>query len=492
MQQMTNSLRSKIILSHTIPLLALLMVSVLIFIDLRFLRNEIIESDNISLLFSATQQLQNYEENLLLHRAPAAYSLLRDQLKSSVSSFEKIRESLARVAQNDELDKLRYYLSYYGALLENIQSPVDDIELALQNDLRTTSESINSLVRQLGQRHHSLLDEVTQIVFWTLVFALTMLSVIKIGSGYYVIRKVIKPINLLEHQLDLVADGEMKSLTLVTNDNEIQSFVGHFNNMLVRLRIQQSQLRHHEKAAALGVLVSGVAHELNNPLSNISTSVQLLLEDDDDTRHDMRTQWLAHIDSESERARRIVRRLLDSVRQPKQNIQSVNTAALVRSATMLIHRQLDPEIGIDIEDVADLCIQVNRERFQQVFINLIRNAVDAGARNIWVFGDVTNWEDSKPDDIERVQGEVSLMSEADELMLFTVADDGPGIPEENLAQLFTPFFTTKTSGEGTGLGLYLVHEIVEEHNGCIAVENRIEGGTQFMIWLPISKEECTS
>jgi signal transduction histidine kinase len=184
-----------------------------------------------------------------------------------------------------------------------------------------------------------------------------------------------------------------------------------------------------------------------------------------------------------------VRRLLDSVRQPKQNQQSIRASDLVNSAVLLIHRQIDPSILLHIEDVADTPVKVDRERMQQVFINLIRNAVAAGARNIWVFGESTTWADSSPEDIERVQGELSTVSTADEVMLFTIADDGPGIPEENLPHLFTPFFTTRKEGEGTGLGLYLVEEIIQEHDGCITVENRASEGTQFLIWLPVSSEK---
>lgn len=487
-----NSLRSKIILSYSISIFALLFASLVVYVDLKSLLLQIIENENINVLLYSTQQMQNHEENLLLHRTTDAYFLLRAQVDSTHDNFIKFRPSFENLAESNELDKLDSNLRYYKRLLEEVND-IDgqQIQKKQQDALRATSEFISNIIRQLSQRHHVLLSEITELVLITIAIGLLVATLVSIGSAIFVIRRVIRPIRLLEKQLDAVADGELSKLTLTTRDTEIQSFVKHFNTMLDRLRAQQSQLRHHEKAAALGVLVSGVAHELNNPLSNISTSVQLLLEDEHQNP-DLHKQWLAHVDSESERARRIVRRLLDSVRQPSTSIQSISAARLVRSATMLVHRQIDPGIFIDIEDVSDSCINVNLERFQQVFINLIHNAVDAGAGNIWIFGDTTTWDDSKPADTESVQGDISSISEAEELMLFTIADDGPGIPEDNLSQVFTPFFTTKTSGEGTGLGLYLVHEIVEEHDGCISVENRSDGGTQFLIWLPIAKKDCTT
>jgi signal transduction histidine kinase len=282
-------------------------------------------------------------------------------------------------------------------------------------------------------------------------------------------------------------EGNVETLVLPSNDKEIESFVFHFNSMLEQLRNKQNQLRRHERAAALGVLVSGVAHELNNPLSNISTSVQLLLEDDGTTRTNLCNQWLSHIDGETERARRIVRRLLDTVRQPTQPMQLFGTAKLVRAAALLIHRQLPPDLYLHIEDIADVMLLVDRDRVQQMFINLIKNAAHAGAKNIWITGRETTWKESKPVTSNNLAGDTTGISRFEQVMLLRVDDDGPGIPPEHLAKIFDPFFTTQAGGEGTGLGLYLVEEIINEHRGCIAVENRPEGGARFSIWLPLEQ-----
>ena len=233
------------------------------------------------------------------------------------------------------------------------------------------------------------------------------------------------------------------------------------------------------------MLVSGVAHELNNPLSNISTSVQLLLEEHGSTREDQCKQWLSHIDSETERARRIVRRLLDTVRQPTQHMQLLGAASLVRSAVLLIHRLQPHDILLHIENISESMLLVDRDRMQQVFINLIRNATQAGAKNIWITGRETTWQESKPVNTNCLAGDTTGIAQFTHVMLMQVDDDGPGIPPENLPKLFDPFFTTQTGGEGTGLGLYLVEEIINEHQGCIAVDNRPEGGARFTIWLPL-------
>ena len=483
-----NSLRKKIIFAFSLSNIAILAIALTVYADLTLLEDQIVSSEKIRQFHSASEEMRNHEEILLLYQTPESYYLLAEQAEQTHKLFTKYRSLLDTVVGSEKTQKLGDLFEEYRDQIEYIESLDTSEHAGAGTTLYDLSQAIWEIVRRVSIQHHETLTRDAHLLSWILVVTLTVVIIMGIISAVFVSRQVVQPISALEKQLDAVADGKKTKLTLESNNIEIQSFVQHFNNMLYKQRAQQSQIRHQEKAAALGVLVSGVAHELNNPLSNISTSVQLLMEGDSDP--ELSQQWLSHVDSETDRARRIVRRLLDSVRQPKLNLQSIKSSDLVNSAVLLIHRQLDPSIFLHIEDVADTQVKVDIERMQQVFINLIRNAVAAGARNIWVFGEPTTWADSSPEDIERVQGDHSAVSSADQVMLFTIADDGPGIPEENLSQLFTPFFTTKKEGEGTGLGLYLVEEIIQEHDGCITVENRETEGTQFLIWLPVSQEEA--
>ena len=482
-----SSLRKKILYAFGLSNIAILAIALTVYADLTLLRDQIVNSEKLRQFLTATQQMQNHEEIILLYQSPESWFQLGEQVNQMRELFKQYRPFLDDVIGTTQTTKLDNLLSQYRNRIDALGVTEATSNPVTATSLHDMSQGIWEIVQQISIKHHESLSQKAHLVSWILVITLTAVIVMGVFSAVFISRQVVQPISALERQLDAVADGQAKKLTLESDNIEIQSFVQHFNNMLYKQRAQQSQIRHHEKAAALGVLVSGVAHELNNPLSNISTSVQLLMEDDSDAG--LRQQWLAHVDSETERARRIVRRLLDSVRQPKQNLQTISSSDLVNSAVLLIHRQIDPSIFLHIEDVADTPVKVDRERMQQVFINLIRNAVAAGASNIWVFGETTTWADSSPEDIERVQGELATVSSADEVMLFTIADDGRGIPEENLPHLFTPFFTTKKEGEGTGLGLYLVEEIIQEHDGCITVENRDSEGSQFLIWLPVAREE---
>jgi signal transduction histidine kinase len=337
----------------------------------------------------------------------------------------------------------------------------------------------------LGERQ--LLAEVTHRAGVTLLVAFVGVLVLGLAGGFFLARRVVRPLRALEEGLIAIEAGASRELALPSDDQEIRSFVAAFNAMLKRMRKQQDQVKRNEKAAALGVLVSGVAHELNNPLSNISTSAQLLLEEDDAAPRELRRLWLTQIDGETERARRIVRRLLDSVRHPRVHAQRQSLSELVDSALDLVARQLPPEVEVDRVPGSDVEVAVDRERIQEVLINLVKNAADAGARHVRLGTETLPWQDDLAEGAH-LEGDPAALSQAPRATRVTVEDDGPGIPEALRGQVFTPFFTTRSAGDGTGLGLYLVKEIVGEHRGCVVVDGAPAGGTRIAIWLPLPEE----
>lgn len=486
-----TSLRSKILTSYGLSKGALLIFVAIVIADLHYLQNYIVESGAVDDLYVASQTIRHDEKKLFLHDDPQDIEQLRVQLDVAQTALGTGERVFAAIAGPEELRQLEQTLSRYSVQLDEYTSLDPAARVGKQDEIRATGHQLSLLTQNVAQdvaqRQRGILTETAEVATKTLMVASVTVIFIGLVSAMFMLRRVVRPLTQLENQLDQLAKCNVKTLTLPSNDKEIQSFVFHFNAMLEQIREHQNQLRRHERAAALGVLVSGVAHELNNPLSNISTSVQLLMEDDGTAREDLKKQWLSHIDGESERARRIVKRLLDTVRQPVQRMQMLGAAELVQAAAMLIHRQLPPDLFLHIEDVVDGILLVDRDRMQQVFINLIRNAAHAGAGNIRITGRQSTWKKCKPVNTNDLAGDSLGISRFMHVMLIRVDDDGPGIPPEHLPKLFDPFFTTQAGGEGTGLGLYLVEEIINEHRGCIAVENRPEGGARFTIWLPLEQ-----
>jgi len=480
-----TSLRSKILTSFGFSKIALLVFVAVVIADLHYLQTQIGDGKVVTELYVSIQKIRSDEKNLFLYSNQQDLNRLQRQFVDVRDKFNQGKSIFAEFASEQELQTINDKLIAYGNLFNGYLSLSAVKRSQQQLDIRNIGHDLAELTQEMYDRQRVAKADTTQFATWTLMVAAITVIVIGFFSAVYLVRHVVRPIGNLEQQLDRVAEGKERSLALHNSETELQSFVHHFNTMLEEVNRQQHKVRQHEKAAALGVLVSGVAHELNNPLSNISTSVQLLTEDDDATDEELRKQWLSHIDGETERARRIVKRLLDSVRTTKHHMRLMKASELVQSAVLLIHRQIH-EFLFHIEDICECMVPVDFERMQQVFINLIKNANDAGAKNLWITGRETTWKESRPENRDAVVGDPTELRQAKKILLYQVYDDGPGIPAENLGKLFDPFFTTQSGGEGTGLGLYLVEEIISEHDGCISVENRADGGTLFNIWLPMA------
>ena len=230
-------------------------------------------------------------------------------------------------------------------------------------------------------------------------------------------------------------------------------------------RLLQERLMQSEKMASVGQLVSGVAHELNNPLTGIMGFAQLLLtrELDERSRHEVET-----IQGEAERAAKIVQNLLSFARRRKAEKELVNLNTLLervlelrsydlRLKNITLELELDPQLPRTMADP---------DQIQQVFFNIVTNAEHAMLE-------------------ANGQGRLVVHSGAAEgYVRLSFADDGPGLPPETVRRVFDPFFTTKKVGEGTGLGLTIAYGIIEDHGGRIQAESRGKGAT-FIVDLPI-------
>ncbi len=230
----------------------------------------------------------------------------------------------------------------------------------------------------------------------------------------------------------------------------------------------EQQVMHSEKLAALGRLAAGVAHEIGNPLTSISTFAQMLREMAQD---EFSQKSLDIINNHIQRITDIVRRMATFARADSLNIKEVQLNDVLQSTLdlMRLDKRMKSSIAMKISlDPGLPKIMIDEGQISQVFINLILNALDAmpdgGSLNI-----ATR---HVPDGNGR------------ELIEVAFADTGTGIPADELGKIFDPFFTTKEAGKGTGLGLSLSYEIVRRFKGDILVQSEVGKGTVFTISLP--------
>jgi len=232
-------------------------------------------------------------------------------------------------------------------------------------------------------------------------------------------------------------------------------------------KTMEAQLIQSEKLAAVGQLVSGVAHELNNPLTSIAGLSEFLLE-----QKDLGTKDRGHlrvIHEQADRAGRIVRSLLTFARKGPAEQARVDLNDVIQRTLVLMSYDLKlKEVAIEKSLATDLpTVLGDRHALQQVMLNLLTNAAHAAADH----------RSTRPPSIQ-------VATWWDDRVHVRVADSGAGIPEDVVPHLFTPFFTTKEQGLGTGLGLWITYSIVESHGGHITLERPTDSGAVFLLDLP--------
>jgi PAS domain S-box-containing protein len=276
-----------------------------------------------------------------------------------------------------------------------------------------------------------------------------------------------EPVNVYKFRARSV-DGRELTLNLSlaplhTKTAEIEGTLVAIEDVTERVRLEE-QVQQSEKLSSIGLLAAGVAHEVNTPLTGISSYAQMLMQQVPES--DPRRQLLEKIHRQTSRASAIVNNLLNFSRVSDARLVEVNVNRVLDDTIQLLEAQLrNTQIEV-VRDYADHLPPIlgNAAKLQQVFMNLILNARDAMPHG----------------------GQLEIVTEAsDATAAISFRDTGTGISAENLSKIYDPFFTTKQIGQGTGLGLAVSYGIIKDHGGHIQVESKPGEGTLFQITLPL-------
>jgi signal transduction histidine kinase len=247
---------------------------------------------------------------------------------------------------------------------------------------------------------------------------------------------------------------------------------------ITALKRLELQIRRSDRLASLGTLSAGMAHEIKNPLVSIKTFAQLLPERYQDS--DFRETFSNLIGHEIDRIDSLVNQLLRFARPAKPVLKPMHVHDVLEKSLQLVgHRLYQKEIKLTRSWEADVdTIRADADQLEQVFLNFFLNAMDAMNKG----GELSVGTEIRPAD-EWVAAISGTNGDSHEILRVTVRDDGEGIRSEDIPHVFDPFFTTKDYG--TGLGLSVVHGIIQEHGGQIEVESELTKGTAFHILLPL-------
>jgi two-component system NtrC family sensor kinase len=439
---------------------------------MRQLEEKIVYLEDVSKLEESVFEIRRFEKNFFLYGdyqslQTALYHLtrVRDILGKNLVKIGELSSSGKAAAFKKDIAEYENVISRCMELAPDdrcLSSPSTRAEY--EANIRKIGSSISHFAEAVARKKRESIKQTmaTAVKLQLLAFALVGAGLLGVGS--FLFAKVMKPLILLEQSTNDIAKGQFRPIENVPPEKEIREIFESFNRMADQLKIREEQLVQSKKLASLGTMLAGVAHEVNNPLSNISSSCEILLEELDDGDKEFQRDTLRKVIEQVDKARSMVLNLLEFSRNKDFYKEPLRLKEIIGNTMRLLHGQIPDTVQFSINMPEELTIFADKQRIQQAFMNLISNAVQA------VEG----------------KGQVEIVADKsrDGMVTAIISDTGVGISQENLPKIFDPFFSTKDVGKGTGLGLFITHDIVVRHGGTIKVTSVLGKGTIFTVGLP--------
>jgi two-component system NtrC family sensor kinase len=296
--------------------------------------------------------------------------------------------------------------------------------------------------------------------------------VLMIFSANFIARQMIRPLKVLMDATQRIADGDIATPIMPVRRyrDEFTELSLAMNSMMDQLAQHQEQLIKAHKLKAVGTLTAGVAHELNNPINNITLTAAMLQEDYSEIDDTERLDMIKDLVDEADRSQKIIRNLLEFAREQEIDTQLLQLDDILEESLQLVANQLKLyKVKVERRFANNLGpISGDKQQLTQVFLNLALNAIDA-----------------MPDG-----GTLTIETDAireGSFLKVDFTDSGTGIADHIKPHIFDPFFTSKPQGKGTGLGLSVSLGIIRKHGGDILMNSRIDEGTTFSVLLPMAK-----
>jgi two-component system NtrC family sensor kinase len=421
-------------------------------------------------LNSTILEMRRYEKNYFLFLQQFNYEENITYTNQLALTLKREQDILVKAMGLENYEHFVRDVGVYASLMARMrrtncdQSDCTD----LQGEIRGSGQNLLTLADQLVTAERRIIDGLLRQMIPLPLLSLLMLVVLLAFVIFFIGEKVIRPLARITRESDAVAQGAFQRITPIgESHNEIHHLVAAINGMVSELEKRQEQLIQSRKLASIGTFTAGIAHEINNPVNNISLILESLIEDGAGMDEQERGKLYQDAMDQADRTSDIVKNLLEFSRASHPRQEEVDLEELVDNTARLLSNELKLN-GIKFTKQVRARLprtRLDKGGLQQVLLNLFMNAIQAMDRG----GElrVTVGPADNPDEA-RVE----------------VIDNGPGIPPDYLNQIFDPFFTTKKEGVGTGLGLSVSYNIIKKNKGRLEVESQPGQGTRFSIFLP--------
>jgi signal transduction histidine kinase len=484
-----TSIRGKITAGYALGFLFLLVFASILFANLLVVEDRIGSYSGISRFLDTTLEMRRYEKNYLLYgkqedleaaieyAASATSIIAGDGLGGGAGASRnpawlRLVAGVDREAKRLEFspDETARLLNEYVALLRDAgRMGVDPPEPVV-----TAIRDLGRKITRIAERLSSVEGQNIQEILRSGRRKIIVLVVLFLLGSAFIARMVrttaLRPLKELETGMQRIASGELRMLPVGSANDEIESMNAAFNRMIGEIFEHREEVMRSERLASLGTMLAGIAHEINNPLSNISTSAELLEEANEELGPEERQELIRQVISQTDRATEIIRTVLEYSREPQGDLdrRPTNLLSALFESVILVRGELPTHVSVALDVAPDIEVLAHKTKLQQAFINLMTNSIHA-MREAHRDGTIAVSARYPPGD-----GQVEIV----------FRDTGAGISPHVIDRIFDPFFSTKDVGHGTGLGLYLTHQIVEHHGGTIRVESTVGEGTTVTIRLP--------
>ncbi len=424
-------------------------------------------------LSNEIQHVRRIEKNFFLYNTDL--SEIQEHLAIAASLLDQASIELGRVVGAEEIEGVRLNLGEYEEVAEQMQKKGNDERFRKSDEFIYLSDRIRyhgsiALERVLfiSQKERELVIVRLRRMTGIFILLLGIMLILFVFIAAHINRHIVLRLNRLMEATQRFAGGDFLPITPKRKyKDEYSNLAIALNHMMYEINKRQKILMDSQKLREIGNLTAGIAHELNNPLNNIIITADVMREGFDDLSREEIDEMMEDLVTQGERAQKIVQNLLDFARQSEAEHEYVYINEIIDETVQLAKNQIKMQT-IKLEKNLQKTLSPiygDRKLLDQVILNLILNAIDAmpGSGTLRI-------ETSESDQA----GFISAR--------FT--DTGTGIPQHLIGSIFNPFFTTKATGEGTGLGLSVSKGIIEKHGGDIRVES-IEGqGSTFTVLLP--------